>query len=178
MGHPRKHKTSINPTTGFSLPGETWAPLYNVEHYFVSSLGRVMRAYIFKPNTTNNGYSSLNTSKNGKQRKIGLHRAVWESFNGMIPPELMVNHKNGIKTDNRLENLELVTNRENIEHYKKNLLTYKGELVNTAKLTPDLVREIRERSESGISTAILMRDYGVVKSTINRIITRKNWSHI
>ncbi len=44
------------------------------------------------------------------------HRLVWLHFNGPIPGDLVINHKNGIADDNRPENLEVVTMRENIRH--------------------------------------------------------------
>jgi hypothetical protein len=44
------------------------------------------------------------------------HRLVWESVNGPIPDGMQINHRNGIKTDNRLENLELATASENTQH--------------------------------------------------------------
>lgn len=45
-----------------------------------------------------------------------VHRLVWEAFVGPIPGRLEVNHKNLDRMDNRLENLELLTHRENIQH--------------------------------------------------------------
>ncbi len=41
------------------------------------------------------------------------HRAVWEEANGKIPKDMQIHHINGIKDDNRIENLKLVTPREN-----------------------------------------------------------------
>ena len=48
-----------------------------------------------------------------------IHRLVYEAFYGEIPDGLQINHKNGIKTDNRLRNLELVTPSENLIHAVK-----------------------------------------------------------
>lgn len=45
-----------------------------------------------------------------------VHRLVWEAFKGPIPDRLEVNHKNLDRSDNRLENLELLTHRENVNH--------------------------------------------------------------
>jgi hypothetical protein len=56
------------------------------------------------------------------------HRMVWEAVHGPIPEGLQINHKNGVKTDNRIENLELVTASENTAHaYRLGLICAKGE---------------------------------------------------
>jgi hypothetical protein len=55
-------------------------------------------------------------SKNGNYRRVSVHRAVWEAFNGPIAGRLEVNHKNLDRSDNRLENLELLTHQENVRH--------------------------------------------------------------
>jgi hypothetical protein len=45
-----------------------------------------------------------------------VHRIVWEFVHGPIPDGLEVNHINGVKHDNRISNLEVVTHAENIRH--------------------------------------------------------------
>ena len=52
----------------------------------------------------------------GRRKTRNVHRLIWEAFNGPIPDRLEVNHRNGDKNDNRLENLELVTRSENMTH--------------------------------------------------------------
>lgn len=83
--------------------------------HYVSELGQVKkkRGEGFKVITTGTGGYS-NFSANGKNHL--LHRVVWEAFNGVIPPKMCINHINGIKNDNRLTNLELVTYKENYHH--------------------------------------------------------------
>ena len=57
-----------------------------------------------------------------------VHRVIWEAVNGPIPEGMQINHINGIKWDNRLANLELVTQSENTKHaYAIGLCCAKGE---------------------------------------------------
>lgn len=94
-------KTSI--TTVFSIKhGKTWAG---------DSSQRPIKVQLDK-----HGYPSAMLCQNGKYTTVRVHRAVWEAFNGPIPGRLEVNHKNLNRADNRLENLELLTHQENVQH--------------------------------------------------------------
>lgn len=82
--------------------------------YRKSTYGKEM-----KPHTNNKGYQSIDLRIDKKHFRYLLHRLVAECFipNPENKPE--VNHKNGIKTDNRVENLEWMTSAENREHSVK-----------------------------------------------------------
>lgn len=75
-----------------------------------------------------NGYYKIVLTKDGKKTPCRLHRLIWEAFNGPIPEGKEVNHINEVKTDNRVENLNLMTRKENINHgtcIKRRTETYK-----------------------------------------------------
>lgn len=69
---------------------------------------------ILKPQMINSGYYLIGLWKQSIKKRYMVHRLVWIAFNGTIPEGLQVNHVNEIKTDNRLENLNLMTCKENI----------------------------------------------------------------
>lgn len=86
--------------------------------YQVSNYGRVKsfknkKERIMNQTTTKQGYKSVSLRVDGKTNVKLVHRLVWEAFNGPIPKELVVNHINEDKSDNRLENLNLLTLTEN-----------------------------------------------------------------
>lgn len=85
--------------------------------------------HIMSPAVPSCGYPTFIASTPEGPRAVLVHRAVWEAFNGPIPDHLVINHKgarpdhpdgNRGRSDNRLENLELVTRSENSQHAWKN----------------------------------------------------------
>jgi hypothetical protein len=95
-----------------------------IGRYSAGSDGRVYahpnksrsRGRWMKPRTDNNGYTYVTLFKDGIRKYPKVHRVVLESFSGGRVDPLQVNHKNGVKGDNRLSNLEWVTASENRKH--------------------------------------------------------------
>lgn len=67
-----------------------------------------------------NGYLQVMLKNEGKLKMVSVHRLVLKTFSNNKGDGLDVNHKNLIKTDNRLENLEWVTKSENMKHAVRN----------------------------------------------------------
>ena len=97
---------------------ELWKDIEGYENlYQISTLGRVKSIYrykkILKPNITYNGYERVNLANKKQYKKHFVHILVWTTFVGPIPEGMQVNHINENKKDNRLENLNLMTPKEN-----------------------------------------------------------------
>lgn len=129
------------------------------------------------------GYVVIDGTWAGKGRTLQAHRLVWEAVHGPIPEGLQINHLNGIKADNRIANLELVTPKENARHAFATGLRHglKGEAHPSAKLTEENVREIRalyRRSSQTHGSIALARRFGVCSRTIRNVVKGDTWSEV
>jgi hypothetical protein len=124
--------------------------------------------------TTNKArYTQLKWKSKSKKRTQYLHRAVYMAFVGKIPDGMEINHIDGNKANNRIENLEIVTKREN-SHKARALglmprVTFK-------KLSENQVREIKQRLSRGEMARYIAPDYKVSEFTIADIKNGRSWS--
>lgn len=99
---------------------------------------------------------------------VGLaHRLVWQLAHGNIPDGAVINHKNGVKHDNRLSNLEVVSYSENRKHaHRTGLIDQWGQRNPAAKLSDKQVAEIKRRRLAGELPHALAKEFGVSRSYV------------
>lgn len=124
--------------------------------------------------TLPSGYLMVRAMVDGVRWNGMAHRLVWRHLHGPLTQGLVVNHKNGIKSDNRPSNLELVTPSDNAKHAvhvlrRGTTLRQWGGSNPSAKLTERQVEAIRSRRAAGEPLVEIARDFGVVMQTISRI---------
>jgi hypothetical protein len=100
---------------------EVWKKLEDYPDYEVSNLGRIKsfkrkKEKILKPATDKDGYLKVVLANNNLPKTFRVHQVVSIAFLNHIPigMKLVVNHINSVRNDNRLLNLEIVTQKENI----------------------------------------------------------------
>ena len=96
------------------------------KNYLIYEDGRIYSKRYKKfltPKKNWDGYHRIQIWENNKCHMVGWHRIIAETFIPNPDNKPFVNHKNGIKTDNRVENLEWVTQKENIKHAWQNGLS-------------------------------------------------------
>lgn len=156
------------------------------QDYIVSSDGMVGSRRrgglkMLRPRLKRKGYVHVCIYGDGKHIDRTIHTLVAEAFLGPKPtPAHQINHKNGIRSDNRVSNLEWVTQSENQRHryYVLKHAGLHGEANGNAKLTAGNVLEIRARLSAGEPQRRLSAAYGVGQSQISRIARGTSWASV
>lgn len=173
-----------------------WKKIPNYDRYEASSSGHIKtynwkgsnKEAIMKPAKDSNGYFRTMLKRNdGKIHTVKVHRIIAQTFLENPENKKTVNHKNGVRDDNRVCNLEWNTMQENIDHAWKFLVKnpLKGDKIGTSTITDEKAQEILnnyqfgKRAKNGVNTKKQIAEkYGVSISVIKAIVMRVTFGHL
>lgn len=125
------------------------------------------------------GYVHINLSSNGVKKQVRAHRVIYMAANGHIPDDMVVDHINNDKSDNRICNLQLLTAKENSKKAADDGLYLSGEDNPRSKITAEIRSRIaHDYCALGMTYRWLAQKYGVSKSRIGQIINECDWTKI
>ena len=157
----------------------------NFPNYAITKDGRVWSKRFhrwLKSCKNTHGYIVIALCRNKKHFTERIHRLILETFVGVCPNGKQCRHLNGIKTDNRLENLCWGTPRENGQDTKKHgnhIGINEGIENGQSKLIEQDIRIIIYMHRTGEFTQREIANiYNVTDATVSKIINKKLWKHI
>ena len=178
---------------------ETYKPITDYEGlYEISDHGNVKRVAPWKDNWGKirqpnpnpmkpgcaAGYAQVQLAKDGIKKSRYVHRLVAIAFIGPCPKGYEVNHRNGQKSDNHVDNLEYVPHRTNLRHAidvlgrKPGNFSMVGVLHHNSFLTEEQVIEMRTLFDGGMPVFKIAKRFNVSHSTTTNIVKRKTWKHL
>lgn len=172
---------------------EEWRTITNFPDYAVSNMGRVKRmrqsggpgswkeGHILKAKPKKNGYLQLSLMNDGKKNHTFMvHLLVLNAFVGPPPAGYEANHKDGIKSNPDLANLEWATKSENQLHALRNGLSHsvRGEKVGSAKLKESEVRVIKGLLSAGGNRRDISKMFNTSWPNIYHIEKGETWTHV
>jgi hypothetical protein len=160
------------------LEGEVWGEHYEFPEYLISNRGRIkskIRNKLISQRVHERYYDCRIKNKSGKNKSPRVHRLVAEVFVRKVEGQAIVNHIDGNKLNNNVENLEWSTPSENAQHaIKTGLMNYRKDT-----LTEEEVHEICSLIENGHSYAqILPLSDRFTRSRVEKIRQRIRWTKI
>lgn len=162
---------------------EVWRPCPDYENnYEVSNFGNVRNKKtlrLLKLYLNNKKYLEVRLFKSGKETSKIIHRLVGKAFLSNLNGLPQINHKDGIKHNNNVNNLEWSTNSENQLHaYRIGLQrSRKGEGNNNTCLTEIVVEKIKAQYNSGERLKELSQKHNINLSILRNIIYGRTWTH-
>lgn len=180
---------------------EIWEDIDGFDNYRVSNLGnvlskprevtdlqntrkRIVGGKLLKP-YNQSGYHAVTLRKDNKSYRKYVHRLVAKHFCNQSEGKNVVNHLDGNKTNNKSDNLEWTTHQLNLLHAKENGLNdltppvHRGEDAWNSVFKTEDIKYIRKEYESTSKTYQDIGDeFGVDKSHIYEIVTRRSWKHV
>lgn len=178
---------------------EEWKDIKDFDNYQISNYGRVMNkstGRILSPHISKQGYARVNLCILSKSFSKAIHRLVAENFLDSPSIELqesikhtknkqvLVNHKDGNKSNNHIDNLEWTNYSKNTKHSFNigTQIVQRGTDSYNSKLTEEQVLQIRDLYDNANNkrnlTTELSKLYNVSRSNIWSIVNRKSWTHI
>jgi len=194
---------------------EKWASVCD-GWYEVSDLGNVRRlkpgrsTFVGRPVMplmSAGGYAQVCLRSDSETKRWYLHHLVISAFVGERPEGMVINHKDGNKTNNKLENLEYVTYAENSKHARDNLFyrrgpkmekkplkglakgdrhwtrtspekIARGDKMPHCKLTPEMVVEAKRRVAAGEKQITVAKEFNISVAQMSRIIRGIRWTYL
>ena len=140
----------------------------------------LQKEVILKPATNAKGYYHVALRKDGDSKTFRIHRLVAESFISNPTGHPQVNHKDGNKTNNHVNNLEWTDNSGNLKHaYKLGLRTSLGVNNGNCKLNPEFVKQIRSLyATKKYEQKDLAKMFNCTSGAISAIVIKRTWKHI
>lgn len=163
---------------------EEWKPLFDV--YEISNFGNVRRRltrrrykagmeikqFFFNgKNSKSRGYKKITITRDGKHTSFRVHTLVAQAFLGKKPDGYSINHKDMNKANNRIDNLEYVTQKQNMQHAVLN-----GAFKNFTPIAH--VRQIRELHRKGVKQSDLSKLFNLSPCVVCEIVNKKTFKNI
>src|SRR3990172_5802510 len=124
------------------------------------------------------GYGSVLLTKKPKTRHMLAHRVSYELQNGPTPQGQCVCHHCDVKLCVRLDHCFTGTNADNAADRHRKGRTVFGEEHGMAKLTVEMVREIRDLRHAGVTSRELGVRYRIHPAYVNQVVRRDRWLHV